>query len=249
MENWCVIPARGGSKAIPGKNIARLAGLPLIAYAIGAARAAREVGRVIVSTDDPQIAEAAVGYGAEVPFLRPAELATDASPTLPVIIHAILTIEARDKRAPELVTLLQPTSPFTRPDQIDGAVRLLAAEPAADAVTSVVEIDHVNHPFNVRRINADGCLEFYRSEEHYRYPNRQSKPPFYRFGNLYVTRRQTLVEERSLFGKRCLPLHVDLLSCFDINDGTDLRIAEALINSRLVDPGQWTGRPDGVPNS
>lgn len=235
-----MIPARGGSKAIPRKNLAPLAGYPLVAYTICAARAARSVSRVIISTDDPEIARVAASFGAEAPFLRPKELATDSSPTLPAIVHAVASLEGADgKRRPDLVTLLQPTSPFTRPDQIDAAVERLRADPSADAVTTVLEVDHVNHPYNVRVVGADGAVDFFLKEEHYRYPTRQSKPPFYRFGNLYVMRRDVLMRKHSLFGERCLPEVVDLASCFDINDREDLRMAELMVSAGLVQPQRW----------
>lgn len=233
-RNWCIIPARGGSKALPRKNIALLAGEPLISYTIRAARGAARVDRVIVSTDDEEIAAVAKKYGAEVPFLRPAELAQDHSPTLPAIQHAVDAMQRFCGEKPALVTLIQPTSPFTRAAQVDEAVELLANRPEADAVTTVVEVDHVNHPFNIRRIDAAGFVDFMMSDEHYKYPNRQSKPRFYRFGNLYVTRYGTLMNENSLFGRRCLPLTVDLPSCFDINDATDLAIAECLLRAGVV---------------
>lgn len=232
--NWCIIPARGGSKALPRKNIALLAGEPLISYTIRAARGAARVDRVIVSTDDEEIATVARKYGAEVPFLRPAELAQDHSPTLPAIQHAVDAMQRFCGETPALVTLIQPTSPFTRAGQVDVAVELLANRPEADAVTTVVEVDHVNHPFNIRRIDDAGFVDFMMPEEHYQYPNRQSKPRYYRFGNLYVTRYETLMNEGSLFGHRCLPLTVDLPSCFDINDATDLAIAECMLRTGVV---------------
>lgn len=233
-ENWCIIPARGGSKALPRKNIVPLGGRPLITYTIQTALSASRVDRVIVSTDDAAIAAIAKEYGAEVPFLRPAELAQDNSPTLPAIQHAVRSMEDLCGVCPELVTLIQPTSPFTRVDQIDGAAQLLASREDADAVTTVVEVDHVNHPFNIRRVDQRGFVDFLMPEEHYRYPNRQSKPSFYRFGNLYVTRLAVLMQRNSLFGHRCLPFVVDSLSCFDINDKVDLALAECMLRSNLI---------------
>ena len=239
MENWCIIPARGGSKTIPRKNILNLAGYPLIAYTICAALKARSVTRVMVSTDDEEIAEVARRWGAEVPFLRPVELSRDDSPTLPAIWHAVDTLEQQSSVRPEFVTLLQPTSPFTRPDQIEEAMKRIAADQSADAITSVLEVDHVNHPYNVRVIREDGSVEFFMPEAHYKFPSRQSKPAFYRFGNLYVMRHDTLMVGKTLFGTRCLPLKVDLASCFDINDLTDLRIAEFMIRADAVTPSHW----------
>lgn len=232
--NWCIIPARGGSKALPRKNIAPLSGEPLISHCIRAALGASRVDRVIVSTDDEEIADVARKYGAEVPFLRPAELAQDHSPTLPAIQHSVATMKTLCNEAPGSVTLIQPTSPFTRSDQVDAAIELLDQRPDADAVTTVVEVDHVNHPFNIRHIYDTGFVDFMMPEEHYKFPNRQLKPRYYRFGNLYVTRYATLMNEGSLFGRKCLPLVVDLPSCFDINDAIDLALAECMLRAGIV---------------
>lgn len=232
--NWCIIPARGGSKALPRKNIALLAGEPLISHCIRAALSAHRVDRVIVSTDDEEIAVVARKCGAEVPFLRPVELAQDHSPTLPAIQHSVAMMETLFKKAPGSVTLIQPTSPFTRAEQVDAAIDLLDQCPEADAVTTVVDVDHVNHPFNIRHVDDAGFVDFMMPAEHYKYPNRQLKPRYYRFGNLYVTRYATLMNEGSLFGRRCLPLVVDLPSCFDINDATDLALAECMLRAGIV---------------
>ncbi|HKQ29797.1 MAG TPA: acylneuraminate cytidylyltransferase family protein [Burkholderiales bacterium] len=234
LKNWCIIPARGGSKALPRKNVAALANEPLISFTIRAALSAVSVHRVIVTTDDEEIAAVSRRYGAEAPFLRPAELAQDQSPTLPAIQHAVSTMEKLTSDRPDVVTLIQPTSPFTRFDQVDAAVTLLNGRADADAVTTVVDVDHVNHPYNVRRIDADGFVDFFMPKEHYQFLTRQSKPTFYRFGNLYVTRYNTLMQENSLFGKRCLPLPIDLASCFDINDAYDLAIANAMVDSGAI---------------
>jgi CMP-N-acetylneuraminic acid synthetase len=233
-KNWCIIPARGGSKALPRKNIAQLAGEPLICHCIRAALRANRVDRVIVSTDDEEIAAVARKYGAEVPFLRPADLAQDNSPTLPAIQYAVAAMTALYNETPGSVTLIQPTSPFTRADQVDAAIELLNQRSDADAVTTVVEVDHVNHPFNIRHIDETGFVDFMMPEEHYKFPNRQLKPRYYRFGNLYVTRYATLMTEGSLFGHSCLPLVVDLPSCFDINDATDLVLAECMLSAGIV---------------
>jgi len=244
MDNWCIIPARGGSKAIPRKNIVELAGRPLIAYTICAALVAKTVSRVIVSTDDEEIAQVARYWGAEVPFLRPADLARDDSPTLPAIQHAVGFLEKSELRSPGLITLLQPTSPFTRPDQIDVAVSKIVSDETADAVTTVLEIDHVNHPYNVRVGKSYGYVDFFMPQEHYKYPTRQSKPTFLRFGNLYVVRRNTVMDAGSLFGQHCIPSIVDLPSCFDINDSADLQIAACMIDARVVDPSYCVRRKD-----
>jgi CMP-N-acetylneuraminic acid synthetase len=132
-----IIPARGGSKGIPRKNLRELAGHPLLAWSVAAAEAAETVGRVIVSTDDPEIADVAREYGAETPFVRPAELAADDTRDLPVFQHALGWLAEHEGARPEVVVHLRPTSPLRRAADIDRAVRALAADPAADAVRSV----------------------------------------------------------------------------------------------------------------
>ncbi|MHB1385272.1 MAG: acylneuraminate cytidylyltransferase family protein, partial [Bellilinea sp.] len=128
-EVLAVIPARGGSKGIPHKNIRPFAGHPLIAYSIMAARQAETVTRVIVSTDDPQIAAAAREYGAEVPFMRPDELAQDHTLDLPVFQHALAWLIANEAYSPDVVVHLRPTSPVRPIGLVDEAVRLLLDNP------------------------------------------------------------------------------------------------------------------------
>jgi len=137
-ETLALIPARGGSKGIPRKNIRSFAGFPLIAYSIAAAREARTVKRVIVSTDDMEIAAVARQYGAEVPFMRPAELAGDTTPDLPVFEHALKILEEVDGYKPDIVVQLRPTSPLRPRGMVDEAVRILKLFEDADCVRGVV---------------------------------------------------------------------------------------------------------------
>ncbi|HET9913914.1 MAG TPA: acylneuraminate cytidylyltransferase family protein, partial [Anaerolineales bacterium] len=139
-----LIPARGGSKTIPHKNIKPLVGKPLIAWTIEAAKKCRALSRVIVSTDDAQIAEVAQQWGAEVPFLRPAELAGDATSSLAVVLHLIQWLKKHDGAVPEYILLLQPTSPFRTTEDLDAAIEL-AETRKVNAVVSVCETDA--HPF------------------------------------------------------------------------------------------------------
>src|SRR5687768_7038153 len=136
-EVLAIIPARGGSKSIPGKNIKPLAGYPLIAYSITAGLQAKTVTRVIVSTDDEEIAAIARYWGAEVPFLRPAALAQDDTPDLPVFQHALRILEKEEGYKPGIIVQLRPTSPFRKLSHIEDAVQLLAQRVDADAVRTV----------------------------------------------------------------------------------------------------------------
>jgi len=133
-----LIPARGGSKGIPRKNIKDFAGYPLIAWSIAAGLQAHTVNRVIVSTDDEEIASVARQYGAEAPFLRPPELAQDRTTDLPVFEHALKWLEDIEGYKPDMVIQLRPTSPIRPKDCVDGAVKILIENPDADCVRGVV---------------------------------------------------------------------------------------------------------------
>lgn len=142
MNILAVIPARGGSKRVPGKNVRLLAGKPLIAYTIDAARSAPSVSRVIVSTDNNEVATVAREWGAEVPFKRPAELANDAAPMIPVLIHAIRWFESVAGLC-DAVVLLQPTSPFRPPALVEDAIQKLHRD-GCDMVLGLCEVHQ--HP-------------------------------------------------------------------------------------------------------
>lgn len=200
-----LIPARGGSKGVPGKNVRKLGGRPLIEWTIDSALEARALSAVVVSTDDPEIGRVADAAGAEVPFLRSAELASDASPTLPVIIDALDRLAAVG-RTFDAVCLLQPTSPFRPTHLIDEAVDRLVAE-RADSVVSVLRIPFHHHPDWALITGDDGFA---------RWATGLSEPPprrqalsaaFHREGSLYVTRTEVL-RRGSLFGPRILPIEV-----------------------------------------
>ena len=155
-ETLALIPARGGSKSIPRKNIIDFAGFPLISYSIAAGLAAETVTRVIVSTDDDEIAEISRRYGAETPFVRPAELSQDNTPDLPVFRHALEWLAENEDYRPDIVVQLRPTSPFRRVRHIDDAVYRLIGRPDADAVRTVCL--PFQNPFKMWRIGLDGIM-------------------------------------------------------------------------------------------
>lgn len=191
-----LIPARGGSKGIPGKNVRLLGGKPLLAWTAEAALASRRLSRVVLSTDDEGIAEAGRRCGLDVPFLRPAELARDDTPTLPVVRHALESLEDRF----DAVCLLQPTSPFRRAADVDGCIALLE-ERGLDAVVSVLPVPAEHNPHWVFFEDGDGLLRLATGEEQ-PIPRRQELPPaFHRDGSVYVTRRE-IVMGGSLYGRR-----------------------------------------------
>jgi CMP-N-acetylneuraminic acid synthetase len=229
-----VVPARGGSKGIPRKNIAPLLGKPLLAYTAEAALAARRLSRVILSTDDEEIAEVGRRCGLEVPFMRPPELAQDDTPMLPVVQHAVRWLEERGDRY-DAVCLLQPTNPLRRPEDIDACIELLA-ETGADALVTVLPVPHRYNPHWVCFRDGDGFLRLSTGEP-VPISRRQDLPPaFHREGSVYVTRRDVLMEGNSLYGTRLAGLVMDPAVSVSVDDMLDWERAERLLAQ------SWRGR-------
>lgn len=224
-----IVTARGGSKGIPCKNLASLAGKPLLQYTAEAALAAQSLTRVILSTDNPEIAEVGRHCGLVVPFFRPEELAQDNTPTLPVLQHAVRFLEGQGERY-DAVCLLQPTNPLREPEHIDACVRLLF-EQEADAVVTVLPVPHEYNPHWVYFQHEDGRL-YLTTGEREPLPRRQLLPPaFHREGSVYVTLRDVLMEKNSLYGERLLGYTLDPEESVNIDRPKDLEVAEALLKT------------------
>jgi CMP-N-acetylneuraminic acid synthetase len=198
-----LVPARGGSKGVPGKNVRPLAGHTLLEYTARAARESGVLDRVILSTDSLEIADAGRRAGLEVPFMRPAALAADDTPMVPVIQHA-LTETARSGWQPDIIVLLQPTSPLRRPDHIRDAVNTLR-ETRADAVVTVVELPRHLSPDYLMRIDEGRLTPFLPDGA--RVTRRQdARPAYSRDGTVYAFRRATLETSGGIYGDDCRPL-------------------------------------------
>jgi CMP-N-acetylneuraminic acid synthetase len=224
-----IIPARSGSKGIPRKNLAAFRGVPLLVHSIRHALAARRVTRTVVSTDDPEIAAVAIEHGAEVPFLRPAELAADDVLDFPVFQHVLAELAAREGYRPEVVVHLRPTTPVRRPEWLDQAVGLLEAHVEADSVRSVSR--PAAHPYRMFRIGADGFLVPLMRQEHATpyLLRRQDLPPVYHYNCvLDVTRYRTILEQGSMTGERILPFIMAPEDVVDIDSPRDLELARLL---------------------
>jgi CMP-N-acetylneuraminic acid synthetase len=226
-----LVPARGGSKSIPLKNVRPLGGRPLIAWALEAIAASGVVDRTVVTTDDERIAAAARAAGADVPFLRPPELAADDSPTAAAVEHALRWLAEHEGAEPDCVLLVQPTEPFVRPEQIRDTLELML-ERGADSAITVVPVPRNHHPFHVRVLDADGALEFADPERHYAHPRRQDDPPRWAFGNLYWFRREAFLASGRIETGRRVGLPIDALSALDLNDEDDWALAEAVAERR-----------------
>jgi N-acylneuraminate cytidylyltransferase/CMP-N,N'-diacetyllegionaminic acid synthase len=224
-----LVPARGGSKTIPRKNIRLLAGKPLIAWTIDAAINCHELSHVIVSTDDPEIAEVALQWGAEVPFLRPAELAGDETSTLSVVLHLIHWLEDQSLPAPEYVLLLQPTSPFRTLEDVKAVIDLTKTR-KANAVVSVCEAK--THPFLCKRIQEDGTLSGFTTAD-IDYLRRQDLPPAYVLnGAIYMNSRESLLEERTFIPKETLAYLMPPERSLDLDTLWDWHLAELILRDK-----------------
>jgi CMP-N,N'-diacetyllegionaminic acid synthase len=201
-----VIPARGGSKGIPRKNLRILADKPLVVHSIEHALAAETIGRTIVSTDDLEIAEVAQAAGAEVPFLRPEELAQDDSPDIDVFRHALHWLEENERYRPELIVHLRPTNPGRRVERIDEAVRAIAADPSADSLRSVSW--PAQTPYKMWRIEGGYLRPVVDAEdvpESHSLPRQLLPEVWWQNGFVDIVRRRTVVELGSMAGRRILP--------------------------------------------
>ncbi|MGB8329375.1 MAG: acylneuraminate cytidylyltransferase family protein [Polyangiales bacterium] len=231
-----LIPARGGSKGVPRKNIRTLGGKPLIGHTIDAARDAIRIDRIVVSTEDAEIASISKSLGADVPFLRPKSLARDETPMLPVIVHAIEALIAGGW-TPEAVCLLQPTFPFRRPEDIDACIEALEAR-GADCVVSIHRVPHQFNPHWVYFEQRDGTLRLSTGEAE-PIPRRQELPAaFHRSGSVYVSRVATIIDQGSLYGERVVGYETQTESSCNIDTIEDWEQAEALMSKRGSDaPG------------
>ncbi len=223
-----VIPARGGSKGLPGKNVRELFGKPLIVWTIEQARNSKYLDEVIVSTDDQVIADISEKHGASVPFLRPKELATDHSRIIDVLIHVIDRLET-EGASYDLTMLLQPTSPLRRSADIDGAIELLFAR-KAQTVVSVCEAEH--HPYGANTLPADGSMrDFLRPEVMNK--NRQELPKFYRInGAIYLACCDYLRTCKTLFGSGTYAYVMPQERSIDIDTQLDFEFAEHLLKTK-----------------
>ena len=227
-----VIPARGGSKGLPGKALRPLAGLPLIAHSIRCAALCPEIDRTLVTTDCSHIAAVARDHGGDVPFLRPAQLAADDTPMLDVLQHALRVTERRDERRYESVLLLDPTSPARLPAEISEAVRRLAANEEADGIVGVSRPSF--NPLWHCVVEQGGYMAPLIPGAA-RYHRRQDVPDVYRINaTLYLWRRDFLLGTRNWMGGKLLLLEVPELRAIHIDDPDELRLADLLLRKGLV---------------
>ena len=224
-----LVPARGGSKGVPGKNVRPLAGRTLLEYTARAARESGVIDRVVLSTDSADIADAGRRAGLEVPFMRPVSLAADDTPMVPVIMHALSEIE-RYGWSPDIIVLLQPTSPLRRPQHVRDAVNALR-ESTADSVVTVVEVPRHLSPDYVMRID-DGRLQPFLPEGTGITRRQDARPAYSRDGTVYAFRRSTLERFGGIYGDDCRPLLIDANESLSIDSPADWDAAERALAAR-----------------
>ncbi len=224
----CVIPARGGSKGLPGKNIKEISGKPLIAYSIEQAKRSKYIDRVIVSTENRKIADISRQYGAEVPFMRPRELATDDCSIIDVLLHTMEWMEKREGFKFNILVLLHATAPLRTSEDIDNSIKLLVDKKAAN-VFSVAEA-HRNPYFNMVEIRKDGTAGLVKKGS---FVTRQSAPRVFDMNaSIYVWWKDVLKKGKSVFLKKSRVYVMPGERSVDIDDYLDFRIAEMLMKEK-----------------
>lgn len=222
-----IIPARAGSKGLPGKNILELCGKPLIAWTIEQGLKSSFLDEVMVTTDSPDIAGIAERYGAKVPFLRPAELASDTASTYDVIRHALSYYKTVEQREFHYTVLLEPTSPLREDDDIDRMlVKLHSQEDHFDAIVSLGEV--TEHPSIMKRLRGDGFEPF--CPELAQRPRRQDNmPAFFPYGVAYIAKTATLLEENTFYARRATWYQVKRYQHYEIDDIYDFVCVENIM--------------------
>lgn len=228
MKNLCLIPARSGSKGVPGKNTKSLNGTPLLEYTFQAALRSNNFDKIIISTDDPQAAITAYNYNVDIPFLRPAHLAQDNTPTFDVVLHAITFFEQIGEHY-DLVCLLQPTCPFRDEGFIDKCIQHLI-DSGADSLCSVAKIPHQYNPHWAFEADENGYLKVATGETTL-IPSRQQLPDaFIRDGSVYIFKTENILLHQNLYGNKIAYMETDNQWHINIDTLEDWHKAEMIAN-------------------
>lgn len=223
-----IIPARGRSKGVPRKNIRDLCGKPLVAWSIEKARRSRHVDAVLVTTDSEEIADVARRYGAAVPFLRPAELATDHASIYDVIRHALAYYRDAEGQEFDYTVLLEPTSPLREDDDVDRMLEALEAR--VDQFDAVVSVGRVGeHPSIMKRLMADGGIEPFCGELTQTTRRQDNAPAYFPFGVAYIAKTRALLEENTFYTRRCLGFPIKRYQNYEIDDIYDWVCVESVM--------------------
>lgn len=226
MRIMAFIPARGGSKRVPNKNIRLLKGKHLIGYTIEAAKRAKTVNRIVVSTDSEEIAAVARQYGAEVPFMRPKEISQTDSTEIQFYEHALKWLKDNENYEPDMIVLLYPTSPFRKSESIDRAVKLMMEHPEADSLRSVRKCSE--HPYKMWTMENGYLKPFVKSaDSNLQTLSYQLFPEVYiQNASIYITKPTTILSKKSPVGTVVVPFVMDEIESIDVNTMLDFKFAE-----------------------
>lgn len=231
----CVIPARGGSKGLPGKNTKELLGKPIIAYSIEQAKKSKYIDRLVVSTDNEETVSISKEYGAEVPFIRPKELATDDCSTIDVLLHAMDWMENVEKFSFDILTLLHANTPLRSTEDIYNCIEMLVEE-EADNVFSVTEA-HRNPYFNMVEVKKDGMVDLVKEGN---FATRQSAPEVFDMNSsIYVWWKDVLRKRKHIFLETSCIYKMPKERSIDIDDYLDFKIAEMLLKETISNARQY----------
>ena len=233
MKILCIIPARGGSKGIPMKNLVKINNKPLVAYSIEHSLASKLINRTIVSTDNEEIAKVSKEFGAEIPTLRSKNLSADHILDLPVFEHMLTYLRKQEKYVPEIVVHLRPTSPYRKSEWIDSAIKLLIENTYADSVRSVSAVSQ--HPYRVFELKNKFLLPVMKERHPEPYLlRRQDLPKMYYYNCVIdVTKPSTIFEKQSMTGSKMLPYIMKPEDSIDIDTKIDLEIARILLKGDI----------------
>ena len=228
-----IVTARGGSKRIPKKSITPLLGKPSMGYVLEAMKKSTQLTRIIVDTDDEEMAAVGRTFGAEVPYIRPKTLAEDGTGHVPVLKNAIETLKITEGYMPDVVVLVQPTSPLVQPEHIDEAVKLILAE-SLDSVETIFEVPTIFHPYNERYVDEQGFTKFVMQKERAEAARTGKRPNIYTIGPVYVFRPDTLWKYGTIQGEKSKSIIIDKKYAVDIDELLDVVIVEALLRHLLI---------------
>jgi len=231
-EFWVLIPARGGSKSIPLKNIADLGGKPLINYTINAAKKVKTISRIICSTDSSNIEQHCLDQDIEVSH-RSDYLSGDDVPTIDVIVEFLQHSTYIEKAIPKYLVLLEPTSPFVQKSHIEECIDKIGKAPEATSIQTVTDVPPNHHAYNQRFLDGD-CSNFVFPDKRKNSFNKQSKPKYYVHGNLRIMKSESLLKSRDLFGSKSLAVIIERKFALDADSYDDFELAEMYIKAGLV---------------
>lgn len=226
-----IIPARGGSKGLPGKNIKPLLGKPLIAWTIEQAKKSKYIDEIFVSTDSREIAEISEKFGVKVPYLRPDELSSDNASSIDVISYVISRFETTNSYF-DFIILLEPTSPLRKEADIDMSIELLFKNESADGVISLGEI-HMEHPVIIKKVNSSGRIEPYINNLKSISQRQQADKSYFPYGVIYLIRTEVFKREGSLYTHNVIPYYIERWQNYEVDDIYDFIAIEAILTKNL----------------